>query len=132
MRRGWRLRGLRKSGDNRSFGNFTRTVCVKWFVNPPKQDLRYQACFLLAAFVFLLSPAGSSSQGIQDKETHRVADAMVTQTGLTLPPGVKDVFAHMPGDPGIVRLPTIQAGINGIERMVPCEGGKLELPKRPD
>jgi hypothetical protein len=70
MRRGRRLRGLRKSGDKRSFGNFNRTVCVKWFRNPPKHNLCHQACFLLAAFVFLLSPAGSSSQDIYDKETH--------------------------------------------------------------
>jgi hypothetical protein len=132
MRRGWRLRGLRKSGDNRSFGKFNRTVCVKWFVNPPKNNLCYQACFLLAAFVFLLSPASSSSQDIYDKDTHRVADAMGTQTGLRLPPGVKGVFAHMPRHPDIVQLQVFTRAYTGVNGWHLVRVGKLELPKRAD
>ena len=80
----------------------------------------------------MLSPAGSSSQGIFDKEKHRVADAMVTQTGLRLPPGVKDVFAHKPRDPEIVQLQAFKRAYTGVNEWHLMRAGMLELPKRAD
>ena len=67
-----------------------------------------------------------------DKETHRVLDAMVTQTRLRLSPGVKDVFAHMPRDPEIVQLQVFKRAYTGVNEWHLVRAGKLELPKRAD
>ena len=62
-------------------------------MNAPRLGLFHQVCVSLAVFAFLSSPAGSLSQDIYNKEAHRVAEAIRTQTGLKLPPDIKDVFA---------------------------------------